>query len=350
MIRIANWLLTRKCNLRCEYCAIVQNYEKKPKKYPDMHHYYRNEMKTEYILKGLYSLKQHNPDMFHIFYGGEPLLRKDLYEIINFCNYHKIHYTIISNNTEEIRPYIKQLLENVDDKIEGFTASVDPVFQNEKESGEDRVRKSVHGLENLINMKVYVNDVVAEITAMKHNYIYLYDLLKELSKYEINGDVTFIDIAKSPYYDFSNITDENLLVHQSAQLADQFEKIMKDRSLDVHMKEILIPAMWDTLPSNMDCEIDQNLHNISIDADGTIRLCLRIRGIYTPSTVTLDNLLTDSGDINIAAHAAIQKDKRELCLKCNHTCQLMSKYIEETNSGPEDLVHLDKREGTTDGQ
>ena len=203
-----------------------------------MRHYYVNEMKTEQVIKGLYKLKQHNPDMFHIFYGGEPLLRKDLYEIINFCNDHKIHYTIISNNTEEIRPFIKQLLKKVV-TIEGFTASVDPVFHDEKESGEDRVRKSIHGLENLITMKECVRDVVAEITAMKHNYIYLYDLLKELSKYEINGDVTFIDIAKSPYYDFSNITDENLLVHQSAQLADQFEKIMKDRSLDVHMKEIL---------------------------------------------------------------------------------------------------------------
>jgi len=349
MIRIANWLLTRRCNLRCEYCAIVQNYENKPEKYPDMRHYYVNEMKTEKVIQGLHKLHMHNPDMFHIFYGGEPLLRKDLYEIINYCNEKHIHYTIISNNTEEIRPFIKQLLKKVDDKIQGFTASVDPVFHNEKESKEDRVKKSVLGLENLINMKVYVRDVVAEITAMKHNYIYLYDLLKELTKYQINGDVTFIDIAKSPYYDFSNITDESLLVHQTAQLADQFKKIMEDDSLDVHMKDILIPAMWDLLPSNMDCEIDQSLHNISIDADGSIRLCLRIRGIYTPDLISLDNLLSTSGDINPVAHAAIKRDKKEFCKKCNHTCQLMSKYIEKNDSGPEDLVHLDKREEETNG-
>ena len=287
--------------------------------------------------------------MFHIFYGGEPLLRKDLYEIINYCNEKKIHYTIISNNKDEVRPFIKQLLKKVDDRIKGFTASVDPVFQNEKESGEDRVRKSVHGLENLINMKTYVNDVVAEITAMKHNYMYLYDLLKELSKYQINGDVTFIDIAKSPYYDFSNITDVNLLVHQTAQLADQFAKIMRDDTLDVHMKEILIPAMWDNLPSNMDCEIDQSLHNISIDADGSIRLCLRVRGIYTPSIVTIDNLIMSDGGISSIAHAAIKRDKKEFCKLCNHTCQIMSKHIEEHDTGPEILVHLDKREETTNG-
>jgi len=309
-----------------------------------MRYYYLNEMKTEQVIKGLHKLHMHNPDMFHLFYGGEPLLRKDLYEIINHCNERNIHYTIISNNTNEIRPFIKQLLKKVDDQIKGFTASVDPVFHDEKESGEDRVKKSVLGLENLINMKVYVNDVVAEITAMKHNYIYLYDLLKELSKYEINGDVTFIDIAKTPFYDFSNITDVNLLVHQTAQLADQFGKIMKDDSLDVHMKEVLIPAMWDCLPSNMDCEIDQSLHNISIDSDGSIRLCLRIRGVYTPSIVTVDNLITSQGEINTIAEAAIKRDKQEFCEKCNHTCQLMSKHIEQTNSGPEDLVHIKKRE------
>ena len=349
MIRIANWLLTRRCNLRCDYCAIVKNYPNKPEQYPVMKHYHKNEMKTKYVLNGLDRLQKHNPDMFHIWYGGEPLLRKDLHKIISHCNKQNIHYTIISNNTDEIRPMIYELCDKVKGRIKGFTASVDPVFHDEKESGEDRVRKSVHGLANLVNMKTYVDDVVAEITAMKHNYIYLYDLLKELSKYEINGDVTFIDIAKTPYYDFSNMTDYNLLVHQTAQLADQFEKIMKDDSLDVHMKKLLIPAMWDKLPSNMDCEIDKHLHNISIDADGSIRLCLRIRGTYTPSNVTLKNLIMSNGAISSIAHSAIKRDKKEYCKLCNHTCHLMSKHINDNDTGPEELVHLDKREGDTHG-
>lgn len=348
MIRIANWLLTRKCNLRCDYCAIVQNYTGKPILYPDMKYYHQNEMTTKDVLFGLDILQKHNPDMFHIFYGGEPLLRKDLHEIISHCNKQNIHYTIISNNTKEIRPMIYDLCDKVKGRIKGFTASVDPVFQNENEAGIDRVRKSIAGLENLVNMKVYVNDVVAEITAMKHNYIYLYDLLKELTKYEINGDITFIDISKSPYYDFSNISDSSLLVRQTAQLADQFEKIYKDNSLNVHMKEVLIPAMWDILPSNMDCKIEENLHNISIDADGSIRLCLRIRGVLTPATITLRNLLTPDGKISPISHEAIKKDKNEYCKLCNHTCHIMSKYIEDTNSGPEDLVHLSLREGTKD--
>jgi len=343
MIRIANWLLTRRCNLRCDYCAIVKNYTNKPPEYPNMSHYYKNEMTTKYILTGLDKLQEHNPEMFHIFYGGEPLLRKDLHEIISHCNKNNIYYTIISNNTEEIRPLIDNLCNKVKGKIQGFTASVDPIFQNEKESGEDRVRKSIAGLQNLVYMKQYVNDVVAEITAMKHNYIYLYELLKELTKYGINGDITFIDIAKSQYYDFSNITDESLLVRQTAQLADQFEKIGKDSTLNVHMKDVLLKGMWSTLPSNMDCKIEESLHNISIDADGSIRLCLRIRGTFTPKIVTLNNLF-HKNKVSVISHAAIKRDKKDFCKRCNHTCQLMSKYIEQTESGTDDLVHLSIRE------
>jgi hypothetical protein len=109
------------------------------------------------------------------------------------------------------------------------------------------------------------------------------------------------------------------------------------------MKSILLPAIFDILPSNMDCEIDKDLHNVSVDADGTIRLCLRIRGIFTPGMVTLKNLFTETNQISSIAHAAIKRDKKDYCKLCNHTCQLMSKIINERNLGPEDLVHLDRR-------
>jgi len=339
-IRIINWLLTRRCNLRCDYCAIVKNYKEMPQEYPQMSHYLKNEMTTSDVIAGLLKFKEHNPDAFHIFYGGEPLLRKDLATIINFCNKENIHYTIISNNTPAIKPMIKELFEQTDE-IKGFTASIDPViFDIENE--QDRIMKSFEGLKSLIDLHKYVNDVVAEITVMKENQQYLYKLVRILSDFGINSDVTFIDIAKSPYYDFSNVSDPNLLITQTAQLADQFQKI-SDNNVDVHMKNFLIPAIWDILPSNMDCEIDKDLHNVSVDADGSIRLCLRIRGTFTPKMVSLKNLLNDKGKLSPIAHSAIKKDKKEYCKLCNHTCQLMSKYIDRNDLGADDLVHLDRR-------
>jgi MoaA/NifB/PqqE/SkfB family radical SAM enzyme len=341
-IRIVNWLLTRRCNLKCDYCAIVKNYDGKPTEYPDMQHYIKNEMSTEQVLHGLSLIKKHNPDAFHILYGGEPLLRKDLATIINYCNDEDIHYTIISNNTDQIKPLIEKLIEDVHGNIKGFTASVDPVLFATEDVDEDSVIKSLAGFENLKKMKEVCDDVVAEITVMKHNQQYLYKLVQLLTEAGINSDITFIDTAKNPYYDFSNISDPDLLVGQSPGLAEQFQ-LISDNDVDVHMKHILMPEIWGILPSDMDCEIDKNLHNISIDADGTVRLCLRIRGTLTPKLVSLETLFNEDGDVHPIARSIIASDKRKHCKLCNHTCHLMSKYIDEHDLGPEDLVHLDRR-------
>jgi len=343
-IRIVNWLLTRRCNLKCDYCAIVKDYKGKPDTYPDMRHYMINEMSTEYVINVLKMLKEHNPDIFHILYGGEPLLRKDLPDIINFCNDNDIHYTIISNNTPEIYKMIQRLKNKVD-YIQGFTASIDPVL-TDKKINLDRVIKSQKGFDSLLNMKKYVNDVVAEITVMKENVHFLYNLVSLLSSTGINSDITFIDIAKSPYYDFSNIYDPDLLVtKKDAEI--QIHRLLNS-NFDIHMKDQLLPEIFDILPSDMDCEIEKGLHNISIDADGTLRLCLRVRGVNSP-TIDAAQLFQKDVDGNLVVspfvQAAINKDKERYCKGCNHTCQIMSKIIDKENSGSDELIHKNKREG-----
>lgn len=344
-IRIVNWLLTRKCNLKCDYCAIVRDYEAKPYRYPDMSHYIKNEMTTEVVLETLKKLKVHNPNIFHIFYGGEPLLRPDLPDIINYCNDNEIYYTIISNNTPEIQPLLKKLFNKVD-HIEGFTSSVDPIF-NEIGVNEDSVKKSIEGLKRLKEIQAAgsVKDVVAEITVMNHNQHLLYKLVSDLSDEEIYSDITFVDIAKSPYYDFSNVKDKSVLVKPSFYLSVMFQALLIDDALLIHMKDLLLPEMFDTLPSNFDCELENGIHNLTIDADGSIRLCLRIRGISTP-TFNVDYLFDQTYPelISSGVFNAIKADKEQYCKLCNHSCLMMSKYIDETNKEVDDLVHSDKRE------
>ena len=345
-IRIVNWLLTRRCNLTCDYCAIVKDYPNMPMPYPGMSHYIRNEMDTETVLQGLASFKRHNPNAFHILYGGEPLLRKDLPEIINFCNEHKIFYTIISNNTPEIQPLIKRLWEETD-YVEGFTSSVDPIF-NEIAADADRVRKSVEGLKRLkiIQELGYAKDVVAEITVMNHNQHLLHQLVRELSEVGIYSDITFVDIAKNGYYDFSNVRDYGTLVYPTFELASTMYELLNDESLLIHMKDVLIPTMFDTLPSNMDCHLEQGIHNVSVDADGTIRLCLRIRGTMTPKEFHISNLFDIHDPRKLAGgfRESIALDKKKACELCNHSCLIMSRHINDTEDGEDDLVHMDKRE------
>lgn len=344
-VRIVNWILTRKCNLKCDYCAIVKDYYNKPEFYPNMSHYIKNEMPTEMVIAGLRAFKCHNPNAFHIFYGGEPLLRKDLPLIINYCNENEIAYTIISNNTPEIQTKIKRLFKETD-YIEGFTSSVDPIVKSNGKP-EDSIKKSIEGLKRLkeIQKKGKVKDVVAEITVMNHNKHLLFDLVKELSSNEIYSDITFVDIAKSQYYDFSNVWDEEKLVKPTDDLKEIFSSLQNDPSLLIHMKDILLPKMFETLPSNFNCMLENGVHNLTIDADGSVRLCLRIRGNTTPRILSLDNLFSKEtcGELSDFLQDSIIIDKTVLCKLCNHSCLMMSQYIDESEKGEDDLVHTDKR-------
>lgn len=337
-IQIVNWLLTRRCNLSCEYCRLVRNYKNKPLLYPDIKHYVECEMTTGNIIYGLEKLKKHNPECFMIFYGGEPTLRDDLYQIVNYCNENDIHYTIISNNINEKKT--EELLSKVD-YIQGYTASVDPIIYMDG-GNSDIARKSLQGIQKLTELKGKIKDVVAEITVTNDNLQFLYPLVKELTNRGINSDVTFIDIAKSEYYDFSNITDNEILVRKTKELKEIIDKII-DEKLNVHMRDTLLPIIYEFLPSEYDCGLDKDFHDLCIDADGSIRLCLRIRGVLTPQNYNIFNLLDDDGVLNPNLSKSIKLDKDAFCLNCNHSCYMMSKMISDGEEISNNLVHSDIR-------
>lgn len=340
-IQIVNWLITRKCNLNCDYCRIVKNYKSKPPEYPDMKHYIQNEMSTETIIEGLRKIKLHNKDSFNILYGGEPLLRPDLPDIINYCNKENIHYTIISNNTERVQPLMKDLFSKVE-YIEGFTASIDPIIFDKNKYSRDEFRKSLAGIGKLKEYSSVIKDVVAEITVTNDNLEYLYPLVKELTNSGINSDITFVDISKSPYYDFSDVEDDSILVRKTFRLRDILNRII-DEKLNVHMRDSLLPKIYDSLPSEYDCKIDEDFHNLTIDGDGSIRLCLRIRGTATPSNFNINNLLDEEGQLNSYLKDSIQFDKSRYCVKCQWSCPMMSEMISAEEENSNNLIHTEIR-------
>lgn len=344
-IQICNWLLTRRCNLRCSYCAIVRNYKGMPDKYPRMSHYFENEMSTEFIIEMLRRLKLHNANMFHICYGGEPLLHPGLPEIINYCNKENIHYTIISNNSPEIEPLIENLFAKVD-YINGFTASIDPVLvATDGEFDKNRVEKSEAGYIKMVTYqslyKNWIKDLVAEITVDNETVKYLYKLVKLLTNVGISSDITFLDIAKNSYYDFSNISDKKLLVRRTPELEEQFDKIFLDK-LDVHMGRKLCDEILRILPSNLYCDIDKDVHNITIDADGNMRACLRLRGIMTPQ-LRASSVILENGTLNLTFKQFISKDKDKYCRGCNWPCIIQSKLATKGDKYVDSLIHTDRR-------
>jgi len=66
---------------------------------------------------------------------------------------------------------------------------------------------------------------------------------------------------------------------------------------------------------------------------------LRIRGIATPSNFHIDNILDEDGILNEYLKDSVSYDKRNYCIKCNHSCYMMSEMISNEEENSNNLVH-----------
>jgi len=333
-IKIATLVLTRRCNLHCDYCRFSGDidYILQPKEYPNGKYYFQNEQSPEFWIDMIDRMVKHNKDIFFILFGGEPFLYKELPTVLKHLKNIDANYTIISNCSDTIRPLIGDMFDKVG-RIKGFTASVDPGFWLHDSIDDDEMYKSNAGFNMLVRL-IYdglVDDPVAEITVDKDNIKYLEETVEKLSANEIYSDITVLDIAKNNYYDFSSVTNPELLVPKNSEVKAIFERL-RDSDYKIHMKDTLLMKIYNILPANLDCKLGKdNLHNVTIECDGTMRCCGRIRGRYTPEFKAID-LLDKHGSDGVEKaniEEAIEADKESLCKGgCTHTCQIMS-LIEE---------------------
>ena len=109
---VCHFFATERCNLRCPYCTVFNN----PRPEVDLE-------STKKIIDRIAKLGIAN---FSIT-GGEPLLRREIYDIINYAAT-KIPYVRITSNGLLPLEYYKKLLAS---RIDGFSISVDSVESSE---------------------------------------------------------------------------------------------------------------------------------------------------------------------------------------------------------------------------
>lgn len=126
------WIATYGCNFRCAHCGTAAG-----EALPD-------ELKTDEVLSMIDSLSELGCEIFSVT-GGEPLLRKDIFEVLEYAKGKGIKIGIVTNGyaTEEYIPQLRKL------KLDSVLVSIDGHGKNhEKIRGvKGSYEKCLHSLE-----------------------------------------------------------------------------------------------------------------------------------------------------------------------------------------------------------
>ncbi len=111
---VISWNLTKKCNLRCEHCYISAGRITKAEA--------RDELSTRECFRVIDQICEVNPEALLILTGGEPLLRKDVFEIAAYANSRGL-WVVVGTNGVFITEQLSQRM--IDAGIKGVSLSLD---------------------------------------------------------------------------------------------------------------------------------------------------------------------------------------------------------------------------------
>jgi len=116
---VVSWNLTYRCNLACEHCYLDAG--GKPE-VEDAAFADRSELTTEQCFKVVDDVAAFAPEAVTILTGGEPLLRRDILEIVRYANGRGL-WVVVGTNGVKITPTLAALL--LKEGVRGLSLSLD---------------------------------------------------------------------------------------------------------------------------------------------------------------------------------------------------------------------------------
>jgi radical SAM protein with 4Fe4S-binding SPASM domain len=350
-IHIATWLLTRRCNLKCSYCRISKTYANDPYSVKTL---LKKDIDFSYLIDSICRIKSNNPESYNIFLGGEPTQYRELKDLVLRCNKENILYTIVSNMSGSSLETIKDLLTSLD-YIDGISFSLDPVvFMSSGRGGGgggDRTKKSSNALNSIKFLMDQsgkkVRDIVAEVVSDAKSLAFLPGLVSYLTGAGVWSSVSVVESGETNYYDFAEVLDPKLLIKPNNVSRTVFSYVLKEArkgNLKVLAHESLVVLM-DCIENQKPymCNIEENANNLVIDSDGSLRLCLRLRGTESTKFKVTD-ILNKDGSIHEENmnrfKDALRKDKELYCKGCLWTCMMFSDLLANKTIQSKDIHHL----------
>lgn len=164
------WNCTRTCNLQCIHCYASSDSKK-----------YEGELTTKEAKAFIDDLHEFKVPVI-LFSGGEPLIREDLFELIEHAKKNEIRSTISTNGTlidKEMAIRIKELgVGYVGVSLDGIGSNHDE-FRRAKGSFD----KALNGIRNCLDVNQKVG---LRFTINRHNYNELEDIFRLIKEEKIN--------------------------------------------------------------------------------------------------------------------------------------------------------------------
>ena len=160
---VVSWNLTYRCNLACDHCYLDAGGSPlvASEAFSD-----RSELDTDQCKKVVDDIAAFAPEALTILTGGEPLLRRDLLQIIRYAN-EKDLWVVVGTNGVSITPTLAQLLLN--EGVRGLALSLDALDPERH----DRFRAVKGAWNNTVRGASILHDVglpfIVQTTVGRHN-------------------------------------------------------------------------------------------------------------------------------------------------------------------------------------
>jgi MoaA/NifB/PqqE/SkfB family radical SAM enzyme len=227
--------LTNKCNQHCIYCEIGAGHvkSKKPMLVLD---------DLKWILDQMNHFKIPSIELG----GGEPLLFKDIFDVIQYANSLEIKSYILTNgmllpglSSDEI-DILKDCETSVSVSIDSFSAKKEAYIRGAK----DALLRSIEGIAILVKHHIPVN-IMTTISAQ--NYEDLFDIVKNANLLGVNRVSFQPVIFVSCFPDVMPIDNKkglNVLPDNLREIEDQFQTILDFERISGVKSNIDVLAKW----------------------------------------------------------------------------------------------------------
>ena len=281
--------ITRKCNLRCEQC------------FSDSGLPSRNELTTSEICS-LFDQMYNNGTYFICIGGGEPFMRKDLFEILEYGKNKRLAISIVTNGlllNDEIINHLNEC------DLDTLWISLDGLEKNhEMLRGRNTYIKTLQTLE--LVQKLYSGKKAIRVSLNQYNIGEFRELIKVAEKYQ------FDIIRFTPLLAFGRAIGKDLTISQE-QYVDFMSQICKIESCVkiIHPNSLNNDKFWIN-SEDFGCHCGREA--VWIDELGNYYSC-----IFYGESHCLGNIKTDSWDE--LWNKSLESSKicgNNICMKCDN--------------------------------